>query len=1091
MEETGGTSRFSAQMSVRRRARFILLALGLAATLTLISVSSALATQTRPNFSESVPISGLLAPTDIAFAPDGRVFISEKSGLIKEYDSLSDPTPTVVADLRTEVHNFWDRGLLSLTLDPQFPERPYLYVLYTYDAAIGGTAPRWGAPGATSDGCPSPPGANADGCVVSGRVSRLQISGNVAVGNEKVLIEDWCQQFPSHSIGTVTFGPDGALYVSGGDGASFTITDYGQYGSPTKNPCGDPPAGLGGDQTPPSAEGGALRSQDIRTTADPTSLDGSVLRVDPNTGAGLPDNPLASSSDPNARRIIATGLRNPFRIAPRPGTSEIWAGEVGWGDWEEINRINDPTDGLVEDFGWPCYEGNGKQGAYQGLGLTICKGLYASPSASTAPFFTYNHADPVQSGDNCGTGGSSVSGLAFYESGDYPAVYQGALFFADYSRRCVWVMFPSNGTPDPSTRQLFARDVDPVDLETGPGGDLFLVDFTGTIRRYSYSATNNPPTAVAQGGPTSGALPLNVSFDATASSDPDPGDTLAYAWDLNGDGAYDDSTAAKPAHTYSTAGPVTVGLRVIDSHGASDTDSLRIYPGNRSPEAIIDQPSSTLTWKVGDSISFSGEGADDDEGTLPAADLSWSLVIRHCTTLTTCHTHPLQSWSGVESGSFVAPDHEYPSHLELTLTVTDSSGATDSRTVSLEPRTVDLNFESNPSGLQLAVGSSQQQTPFTRTVIVGSANSITAPASQSLGSEPYQFASWSDGGASAHDIVAPAGAATYTATYGRAPPSVFAVSPLENGTGVQRNAPVVAFFDRKMDKPSAEAAFSLKRSSGGAAISGTFGWYGNALIFVPSSPLASNASYTATVSTAAKDYIGTSLSAPKSWQFTTATQPVITAVVPADSATEVLPNGLVVVVFDTAMDKAAAQSAFSLKRSSDGAAVPGSFGWYGNALIFKPNTDLAGGAQYTASVTGAATDPAGHAIPTTKTWRFTTTERPIVDLVYPSSGSTGVSGGSVALVAFNKPMDKPSAEAAFSLVRSSDGAPVSGSIAWWGNLLIFTPASPLAPGTRYTATIAAGAKDPGGRTLANPTAWPFTTGGNAATQNVTVRPAPG
>ena len=178
------------------------LALILACAVALLGAPFASAAPSRPGFSESVPIAGLTEPTDIAFAPDGRIFISEKSGLIKEYDSLSDPTPTTVADLRTKVHNFWDRGLLSLTLDPQFPTRPYLYVAYTHDAAIGGTAPRWGVAGQTGDDCPDPPGATDGGCVVSGRVSRLTISGNVAVGSEQVLLEDFCQQYPASFAAT-------------------------------------------------------------------------------------------------------------------------------------------------------------------------------------------------------------------------------------------------------------------------------------------------------------------------------------------------------------------------------------------------------------------------------------------------------------------------------------------------------------------------------------------------------------------------------------------------------------------------------------------------------------------------------------------------------------------------------------------------------------------------------------------------------------------------------------------------------------------------------------------------------------------------
>jgi glucose/arabinose dehydrogenase len=81
---------------------------------------------------------------------------------------------------------------------------------------------------------------------VSGRLSRLQAdpTTNKMSGPEQVLIEDWCQQYPSHSVGSIVFGSDGALYVSAGDGASYNFTDYGQDGNPL-NPCGDPPGGLG------------------------------------------------------------------------------------------------------------------------------------------------------------------------------------------------------------------------------------------------------------------------------------------------------------------------------------------------------------------------------------------------------------------------------------------------------------------------------------------------------------------------------------------------------------------------------------------------------------------------------------------------------------------------------------------------------------------------------------------------------------------------------------------------------------------------------------------------------------------------------
>jgi glucose/arabinose dehydrogenase len=687
-EKRGSSSQFFSVVA-------IVAAVALAAIpLALLPPRAADAAATLPSgFQESVVLSGLTYPTVVQFSKDGRVFVAEKSGLIKVFDGLSDTTPTTFADLRTNVHTYGDRGLLGMALDPNFPTNPYVYVLYTYDAEIGGTAPRWGTPDAISDPCPNPSGATADSCVVSGRLSRLQASGTSMTGSEQVLIEDWCQQSHSHSIGSLAFGRDGALYVSGGDGANPDALDYGQDGNPP-NPCGDPPAGVGGTQTPPTTEGGALRSQDRRTTSDPTGLNGTILRVDPATGAALSNNPrYNSNADPNARRIIADGQRNPFRIAVRPGTDEIWVGDVGWNDWEEINRISNPRDSLVENFGWPCYEGTERQSRYDSIDLNICENLYRTANSVTAPYYTYNHNASVVSGETCPTGSSSISGLAFYSAGPYPDEYDGALFFADFPRNCIWVMHKGpNGTPDPSTLTTFvAGAATPVDLQIGPGGDLFYVDiFGGTVRRIEYSSANQRPTAIATVTPAYGPTPLTVSFDGTGSSDPDSGDTLTYAWDLDGDGAYDDSTEPKPTHTYNTAGNYNVGLKVTDTQGASDTldKPLEISPGNSSPPtATIDTPPDTTKWKGGDTITFSGSATDQEDGTLPASALLWSVKLHHCTSLSdssSCHEHPVVDFPGDASGSFTAPDHDPPSYLEVSLIAKDSGGLYADESVRLE-----------------------------------------------------------------------------------------------------------------------------------------------------------------------------------------------------------------------------------------------------------------------------------------------------------------------------------------------------------------------------------------------------------------------
>jgi PKD repeat protein len=287
------------------------------------------------------------------------------------------------------------------------------------------------------------------------------------------------------------------------------------------------------------------------------------------------------------------------------------------------------------------------------------------------------------------------------------------------------------------------------------------VDLGGTIRRIRYFNQNQPPIAVADANPTSGAAPLTVAFNGTGSSDAD-GDALTYEWDLDGDGAFDDGAAATASFTYTQPGTYTATLRVTDPSGASGTDSVPISAGNTPPTAVIDSPAAGTTWKVGDTINFSGHATDPQQGPLGPAALTWSLVLQHCPS--TCHEHPLQTFSGTESGSFVAPDHEYPSHLELRLTATDAGGLSHTTTLELNPQTVDLTFGSSPAGLTLAVGSTSQPTPFTRKAILGSTLSFSAPSPQTMGGTTYEFVSWSDGGAQTRTITANA-PASYVATY--------------------------------------------------------------------------------------------------------------------------------------------------------------------------------------------------------------------------------------------------------------------------------------------------------------------------------------
>ena len=578
----------------------------------------------------------------IRFAPDGRVFVARRRSSTSSTTS-ADPTPTRLRRPALPGARLLGPGPARGRARPQFTTgRPYVYVLYAYDkdrtrpsAALGRRLRRrlpahrrrlrdHGPPLATErDGHR----AGADRGLVPAVPEPLRGHAGLRAGRRPV------RRAPGRRLASTT---------------PTTARTAARSTRVATRPAASAP-------TPPTAEGGALRSQTFRRPATETaSLDGSILRVNPDTGAAGRQ-PGAASPDPQRRRIVAYGFRNPFRFTFRPARTRsgraTWAGTRGRRSTASGRRPQ------VRNYGWPCYEGTPPMGCYDSLNLDLCESLYTQGSAAvarrTTPTTTPLRSWPTR---RARPGSSSISGLASTPATRSRRSYRTRSSSRDYSRNCIWVMLPgANGLPDPAKRaDLRLRRAGPVDLRSGPAARSTTPTWGGTIRRIAArqprAAAAPPPT------PDHGAAPLTVTFDGTASTDPEAS-ALTYAWDLDGDGAYDDSTAAAPVVHLHVRRQFTVRLRVTDPGGLSGTDPRPRSPRARRRRSTIASPTSGTTWAVGDTIVFSGYALDGAGRAVPglSADVGAQPAPLLARRRDSCHTHASRTTPAWSQGASSRP----------------------------------------------------------------------------------------------------------------------------------------------------------------------------------------------------------------------------------------------------------------------------------------------------------------------------------------------------------------------------------------------------------------------------------------------------
>ena len=266
-------------------------------------------------------------------------------------DGIEDQTPTRVRGSPRPRSTTKGTGACSAWPSTrEFPDRPYVYVLYTYDHILGDAAPapRWGAADTEGDPCPEPKGA--DTCLVSGRLLRLTADASETTSRSPR--NRWSRNGVSSSPRHSVRRPRVRLRR----GALRERRRRRQLQHRRLRPAWDPAEPVRG---PALSEGGALRAQDLRTArrtrrSRRDAASGSIRE----TGAGLPDNPLSASSDQNARRIVGYGFRNPFRFAIDPEGGEVyWPTSAGTTSRRSIASPGVP--GQPYNSGWPCFEGLG------------------------------------------------------------------------------------------------------------------------------------------------------------------------------------------------------------------------------------------------------------------------------------------------------------------------------------------------------------------------------------------------------------------------------------------------------------------------------------------------------------------------------------------------------------------------------------------------------------------------------------------------------------------------------------------------------------------------------------------------------------
>jgi hypothetical protein len=321
-------------------------------------------------------------------------------------------------------------------------------------------------------------------------------------------------------------------------------------------------------------------------------------------------------------------------------------------------------------------------------------------------------------------------------------------------------------------------------------------------------------------------------------------------------------------------------------------------------------------------------------------------------------------------------------------------------------------------------------------------------------------------------------------------PAVASVTPA-NGSCPQTTA--TATFSEAMNPSTISATTFTLTGPGAASVTGqvTYDAPSYVATFTPSSTLALNSLYTATITTGAQDLLGNALASNFVWTFTTGANPCQPpappiSVTPPNGSAGICPNTVVSATFPQAMDPATINpTTFTVSPGVTGTVTPDVTN---TIFTFTPSGNLALSTTYTATISAGATDSFGNALASNFVWTFATATTtctappppPTVISVTPPSCTAGVCPNTIVTATFSETMNPASIDSTTFTLTGPGAAAVAGQVTYdaSSDTAIFTPSTPLALSTAYTATITTGAQDLLGNALASNVVWTFTTGAN-------------